>query len=414
VSCSGDVEDRVSSDEDEATAAVRSAVAETFRSSGRFTLSFENDDLPDMAASGEFDEGGVSAEYRGDGQVPVKVLSVGGTTYVDLNSNFGGMIDSSTPGLEGKTWMQVPDEDSLGGFTGSPGLGADLAPGMLLSMADLADRLEAVTNVTADGTETVDGIVLSRFRADLRPSDLNALLASDGSPGIEDTAEDVDDFDSKLAALSKYLDDHSTVRVSVLTNERRVRRVTFELTSKVEAQYQGCWYFAMSTSDSVIVVDLTDRGSAVTITPPDPSTVVTFDELMSTDAGFGGEDDGSFIDTVDGGWPRPDLIDLVAEDAERIGLDPDAIAGLSDQDLAARYNEILQLDGPFLQTSDGGWSRTDIEGMLRDGASDIGLDPTTIPSLSDADLVARYDEMVLEQDGDTFMADDEMFAGCPT
>ena len=105
------------------------------------------------------------------------------------------------------------------------------------------------------------------------------------------------------------------------------------------------------------VIEFTELGSPVHITAPDPATVMSSDDPSTPglDPPPSSVPPGPTLHTSDGDWTRADLEEWVADDADLIGLDPAAVHALSDDELVARYEQTLAAsDAQTDPSADGG------------------------------------------------------------
>ncbi len=379
--CTGRGEDEVRTDEDGATASYRSAVEHTTASSGRFTMSFDDEDAPDATATGSFSGRDLAMELSTDGFGSTRFVRTGDASWVDGAGS--GFTDDD---LHGKQWVQVtpvPTDAEGFGF----GMLPDLTDAGPADVQRLTSSLLHASGIHRDGTDTVDGVAVDRYRGTLSASRLAEL--TDLAPTDEESGP-------RWSAAMRYLDDHTTVDLAVLVQDGAVRRVTITTTPGIEQRYEDCTAFAGVSSSSTTRVDFTHLGEPVLITAPDPATVLSVQEAMSVEDDGSGDDGSQMLRTADGDVRWDDVYSRVADDATRLHLDVDAVDAMSDDELVAAYDRAIRLPGN-LRTSAGTLRRDDVRQGLYDDGARAGITPEQVDGLDDPGLVAAYDRMVAAQ-----------------
>ena len=446
-SCSGDGGEQVlRTDGDTAPVAFEAAIRETFTGTGRYTFTMDDDDSSDARQTGEFAGGSTKGTVTWEDEDPMTVLIVDDVSYLKADEATADWWSVDPAALKGKEWIRTtPTPEEIADMDLPEGIDPEMAAGMAAMdpsitgdasapqiLSQLDRILSRAQNVRADGTTEVGGQTLDRFVARLGGDEMFELYGVDvhtvlvaGSMMWGDESEPLaDDVKSRITAMSNYFDDHVGLELTVLADGKDVARVDMRVTSTVDPQYEDCTFLDMSDGPDTMSFEFTDLGAPITLAAPDPSTVISgseLDELYEYEDSFepvGGSTDEDWIETSDGGWTRDEIEEWVIDDAARLGVDPVTVPGLPQDQLVALYERSLTLDGPLLDTEwDGEMPRSDIVATVLAGADTIGLDPAAVPSMSDADLVAAYDEISekrygpMDEDAEDYARD--MFEGCP-
>jgi hypothetical protein len=323
--CGAGDDEVVTDDRPSPEQALARAADQMFDGSGRFEMRIEDDDAPDLTIIGEHAGGDLRIETRPDSG------SFGATTelyvdevwYTSFNSAMSGLI--GVP--EGIEWASLDASevaDELGGPTG-PFPGAGIVPSAGGAGLDgLPSALADATEVSDDGTESIDGVEYRRLRASLTaaaifgqvddPLELDAEVAESADLLPADL---VDRFERVLQAQL----DHTRVdAVVLLADDGGVRRATFAVATDLPDEYQSCLLVLEAEAEYKIVVDVIDPPGPITITAPDPSTVITPAELY-------GDDDGAMPEWMD---EMASMFDESLGDGSDAPADGDPVAGLDD------------------------------------------------------------------------------------
>jgi hypothetical protein len=309
---------------------------------------FDGDDL-DGVVTMTGDLGGVFGSERGDDEM--LVLMVDGRAYRSVAPfDEPGIVEA----MAGRTWIEeeMPDDEELAELEGfGPGemvlSGGAMPTDVLGSLGDL----EQLVDLREEGGVEFDGTELRSFRASFSQE---ALWPED----------DLDEFGEELTGeqqarvdrIEAYRDEHVHSEVQVLVDdEGLVRRVEVTTTDDIEARYRDCMQM-YGMGDSSMVTELRALGAPVEITAPDPSQVMPLDEY----------------ETV---WERVISEDMAAE-MEGMGASQEEIEAMLSDELEG----LPDLDG--LEGEERRW----LEQGVIDGAPLIGLDPATVPSMTDDEL----------------------------
>ncbi|UDY34588.1 hypothetical protein [Dermatobacter hominis] len=446
-SCSGDGGEQVlRTDGDTAPVAFEAAIRETFTGTGRYTFTMDDDDSSDARQTGEFAGGATKGTVTWEDEDPTTVLIVDDVSYIGVDEGTADWWAVDPSALEGKQWIRTtPTPEELAEMELPEGVDPEIAAGMMAMdpsvtgdasapqiLSQLDRILSRAQDVRADGTADVGGRTLDRFVArlggdemfELYGGDVRSVLQSSALMWGDEGGPLAGDVEDRLTALSNYVDDHVGLELTVLADGTEVARVDMRVTSTVDPQYEDCTFLDVSSGPDTMTFEFTDLGAPITLAAPDPSTVISssdLDELFEYDDSFEqvGGAGGDSITTSDGEWTRDEIEEWVIDDAARLGVDPVTVPGLPQDQLVALYERSLVLDGPLLETEwDGEMPRSEIVATVLAGADRIGLDPATVPTMSDADLVAAYDEInelrygPMDED-DVGAFPEDLFEGCP-
>ena len=442
-SCSGDGgEQELRTDGDTAPVEFEAAIRETFTGTGRYTFTMDDDDAADVRRTGEFSGDDIQGTETWEDEEPTTTLIVDGVAYEKIDETTEDYWDVEASVLKGKSWIRTtPTPEEISEMDLPEGIDPDVAAAMMdidSTMAGEAsapqilshlDRmLSRAQDVKADGSVPVGDRTYDRYRITFGGDQLFELYGLDPTTGLLSTAlmfgdESLpDDVKARVETIVDYMHDHTQLEMTVLAAGDQVGRVDIRYTSSVEEAYEDCLYLDVdSASNGILSFEFTDLGAPITLVAPDPSTVVSASELQDSPSAYDDGFDAEFgsepsITTSDGEWTRDDLEEWVIDDADRLGIDPVTVPALPQDQLVALYERSLELDGPLLETEwQGEMPRSSVVSAVIAGADRIGLDPTTVPGMSDADLVAAYDRITELRYGaeDEGMMSDDMFEGCP-
>ena len=376
----------------DALATLNDAVARTQELSGEFTMLSQVDVSEQMAAMAEDvpeelrdesdpGDGRWSSELRGrfdgddldgvvtmtgdlgntfgsepgsDGDDEMQVLLVDGQAYRSVEPfDEPGIVEA----MAGRTWIEeeMPDDAELAELEGiSFGPGAMVLTGAAMPhdvLGSLGDLEQLVDLREEDGVE-FDGTELRSFRAAFSQE---ALWPQDDLAefGEELTAEQ----QARADRIQAYRDEHVRSEVEILVDgDGLVRRVEVINSDDIEPRYRACMQM-FGPGDSSMVIELRALGAPVEITAPDPSQVMPLDEY------------DTLLDRA--------LSEGMVEEMEGMGISDEEIQAMLAEDGTGDLSgaEDLEAEG-----------RRWLEQVVIDGAPLIGLDPATVPSMSDVEL----------------------------
>ncbi len=442
-SCTGDGGEQVlRTDGDTAPVAFEAAVRETFSGTGRYTFTMDDEDAADVTRTGEFSGDRIIGTETWEDEDPTTTLIVDDIAYEKVGPSTEEYWDVDASSLEGKSWirmtptpeeiaeMDLPDgadpDVVVAMMTVDSAAGVDATAPQILSRLDR--MLSRAQDVRTDGSAKIGDRSFDRYRISLSGDQLFELYGVDPMTGMlssmlmfgGDSAPE--EVKRRAETIVSYLHDHTALELTVLAVGDQVGRVDIRFTSTVDEEYEDCMFLDVeSTGTATMSYEFTDLGAPISIAAPDPATVITIGELEDAAPFFEEEFDADSgdertIETSDGEWTRDDLEEWVIEEADRLAIDPVTVPALPQDQLVALYERTLVLDGPILETeSQGQMPRRSIVSAVIAGADRIDLDPAVVPTLSDADLVAAYDRISELRYGseDGGMISDDLFEGCP-
>jgi hypothetical protein len=224
----------------------------------------------------------------------------------------------------------------------------ELAASSMMTFEELAGALRSADGVRESGTEDVDGQSVLVYEVDISvPKLLELMGATTPDPGL--TSSDPE----RARRLTQRVIDNYHWKVTVAVDgEGRLRRLVIDLDGELPSDLRNCAPFdspLASKMDVRLEFTTSDLGADITIAAPDP-----LDILEATDGGrsdpeddLEDEIDERTVDTSDGPVPRIEVEYLLEEAAEEElpDLDPDTVADLSDADAVARYEELKTVRG---------------------------------------------------------------------
>ena len=427
VACSGSDGELVITDDGDAEESLASA-AETLAGTGRFRMSADFGDFGQMSQEGEFAGDDIAARMKfepGEDIDPQEVDEDWGPTEIRLVGGVG--YERRTPADDG--WWRVPDHE------------VDESESAL-SFDQMAAILRGAEEVRQSGSDDLDGEPIRVFTGRISLARMNEMLGETDEPGSATQGEDAPDW-SRIQRLQQLYEEAVTFDVTVTVDSAdRLRRISLDSNSDLPASLEDCAYFEPmgSVFDMTIDLEVFDLGAEITIAAPDPATVT---DRPSSGIEFDGDrivSNESTLETSDGTLPRSVVRSLLLDAAgeELADLAPDEVSALSDADAVALYEQLKsarggfvyafedagdeseapglteEAVGPTFETSDGDWTRGDLEAWVADDADRIGVDIAAIPEMSDQDLVAAYEktlDLPGREDTDSFETD--LFEGCP-
>jgi hypothetical protein len=297
--------------------------------------------------SGEDYDGEVSLRMEGPEEADrfersVRVLIVDGVVYTDV-PDVGLMLgdeaageDSPIASIEaaaaGRTWFEDAPLQS-GGEDDSFQVFALDTPNSALDILAELDGVQEIDPVQIDGVE------VQRFAG--RASQDAVLGTAPGATGQELDTGMGDEERSRLDRIDAYAAAHQWFDVEIAVDpDGFVRRLDLRAQDSVEEQYRGCLAMGGFGGFSYSV-EYEALGEPVDVVAPDPADVMSYEERQSlTDDWYA---------TWESSW-------------------------VEEEPLSAE-------------------ERLDYEDELRAGAATIGLDPGTIPAMSDVELFDALDRL---------------------
>ena len=201
-------------------------------------------------------------------------------------------------------------------------------------------------------------------------------------------------------------------------DQGRLRRIETTSRDGVEEQYRDC-VLLFSMGGHSAVIEYSDFGADIAIEDPDPATVVDVTELaeigdlglylglgtsdeieldevpgdagggMTTTTAFGPEDLASMLREMHG--------PMLADGASLIGLDPATIPTMSEDEIldAVERLEDARRTQPTTQTALGLQDRIGMLGLIRSGVEMLGLEPLEgLEAMTDQQLAELIDNYV--------------------
>ena len=424
---------------------VLAAAAESLPTSGRIRATIEMDlagwtDVDDAEAADEEVPSSfrstVDMEFSGDrsrmrtstesdvegvGPYESEVLQVGDTAYLSAASLLD-VFESEMPGEEAapedlemresarravgdREWISFGGDEaaSLGmiSFWGA-GAGAEGKEDWL----DPATVFEELTEVVELEPIVGDGTQVRVFRGTYDMfSQLPGDVMDDDSP--EDAA--------RRERIDAYRRERAGTEVVVhLDDQGRLRRIETTSRDEVEEQYRDCMLL-FSMGDHSTVIEYSDLGADIAIEAPDPATVVdvaaigelgtymgsgTFEEIEADDVS-GDDLDGGTATTVVGGdtenWAHDMYGTMLSDGAALIGLDPATIPSMTEPELfdAMDRLEEARQSQPKTQTALGLHDRIGMLELIRAGVDMLGLEPLQgLEAMTDQQLAELIDNYV--------------------
>jgi hypothetical protein len=288
-----------------------------------------------------------------------------GMSFFGRDNGLGEQLRSAAAG---RTWFEngaadldEPESDSSTMF------GLD-TPNQALQILGELDEVRELDPVRVDDVE------LARFagRAGVDSFDGPATAEIDGSDDGPDPV--------RQQRIAEYRDAHQWLEVEVLIDsEGYVRQLDLRSRDEVEERYRDCIEL-FGVGGLTVSVEFWDLGAPVEIVAPDPADVMPDEEQARVMADWFGSG-SAFL---------PDLEALGGEESMSDGEVPPMPPG----------------------------ERALYEDELRAGAAEIGLDPASIPSMTDDELLAASDRLWDAQEGEmgdpsSDDVDDLLFEGCP-
>lgn len=365
------------------------------------TLEFHSD--------GEFAGDDLHATMRstvdvGDGPVDIvqELLVVGGATYTtnqELPESPGLDVDLS-PGsavaaaLGDRRWIEQPVDDPAG-----DGVASDLAgmgPGFG-GPEDTWQLLGSLATVSESAPVEVDGETLRSFSGTADPDQFWGV-STDAGLSEEYQPEGVDP--ARLDRIERYRAEHVHLDVAVLVDpDGLLRRVEVAFREDIEEDYRTCVEL-MTFGEGTVTLEFRDLGDPVEVAAPDPADVMPAAEYEAVVDRWSADLDAELSAGLDLGPAeeldaeyRADLEQEVVDGAYLIGLDPASVPGMTEEELYDALDRIVVAaeDAPTTPTALGEMSRPDLLWHVRAGMEREGVDPATADGLTDEQLAALID-----------------------
>jgi hypothetical protein len=422
----------------DAMAALTAAVERTQSLSGEFTMRSRTDmtdlfeSLPEEEREGlGVDDGILESEVTGrfDGENMEAVIDASAFTLddeldwpdevrfvvVDGVSYATAMPfepDEVTAALGSRTWIEqeVPEDalEEMGLPAGGDVLmGAATPADVLSSLSDLSELI----GLREEAGSTFDGADVRTFRGEISVADMwpDAAMGDEWDDELDPAQRE------RMARIEAYQEEHLRSEVTVLVDtEGLVRRVEVVTVSDVAEEFRDCMHLA-ATMEGSLVTELRALGSEVQITAPDPADVMTLEEydgLYDQVVPDTIETDGGDVDIPDellGDLPSDwrELSEQVVRDgAGLIGLDPATIPTMTDDELFDAEERIYEAEAlaPTTPTALGDMTHSDLLWHVRQGMEREGVDPSMADGMTDEQLAGLID---------AYMADPALAAKVP-
>lgn len=340
-----------------------------------------------------------------------RFLVVDGASYMTL---MPFEPDEVTAALGARTWIeQELPEDAL------DDMGLPAGGDVLMGAASPADVLSSLSNLSElvglreEAGSTFDGVDVRTFRGEMSVADMWP------DAGMGDVWEDELDPGQleRMDRIEAYRAEHVRSEVTVLVDtEGLVRRVEVTTTSDVEEEFRRCLHMA-TTMEGSLVTELRALGSDVQIAAPDPADVMTLEEYdrlyeqlePETIDIDGGDVDldvpDELLDDLPSDW-REIAEQVVRDGAGLIGLDPATIPTMTEEELFDAEQRIYEAEtaAPRTPTALGDMTHSDLLWHVRQGMEREGVDPSMADGMTDEQLAALID---------AYMADPDLAAKVP-
>jgi hypothetical protein len=343
---------------------------EEFAGAMQIEGSFDGTDV-EAVSTMDFDAGSDSPE-----PIVTRQRTVGSSHYMAYEG-----APSDLPGWSDGTWivydLEDPDEviDPTGGL---------MAP----VLQDSSALLDSVEGLAEAPPVDLDGTAFRVFEGSVGLDGAEALLSS-GSDSYDETEGMSTEERARFERIRAYESARTPIQMQVLVgDDGSLRRLTLEGTSDIEPRYEGCWVLS-SGGDFRLELEVYDRGAPVEIVAPDPATVRSSDDPSL----FGPDSDE--LDVGEADMLRGFIEDEVREGAWVVGVDPASIAGLSDHELRDLQQRIAEAAEqlPVVETALGPMNRLELLRTVAIGLEMEGVDPSAVEGLDDqqlADLIDSY------------------------
>lgn len=303
-----------------------------------------------------------------------RMIDVDGVGYTDtssvglLTSELDDLADQLREAAGGRTWFEsAPVDRESAESDPSEMFGLD-TPNQALQILGELDEVRELEPVRVDGVE------LARFSG-------RAGIETYETPGTGENAGEDDGVDpARQERIDEYRNAHQWLEVEVLIDpDGYVRQLDLRSRDEVEDRYRECFQL-FPVGGVAMSVEFWDLGAPVQIVAPDPADVMPYEEQ----------------DRIMNSW---------SGSGEAVMPDDEALVG---------EEPVTVVEGSPIPPG----MRAFFEEELRAGAAEIGLDPASIPSMTDEELLAAGERLWEAQRGE--MGDiesgdfgDRQFEGCP-
>jgi hypothetical protein len=276
-------------------------------------------------------------------------------------------------------------------------------------LQDGAALVDSVEGLAQASPVELDGTSFRSFEGSVGLEGADALLSGGEEPYDETEGMSADDR-ARFERIRAYESARTPIRVEVLVGEDgTLRRLILEGTSDIEPQYARCSAL-FAGGDFRFELEVFDRGAPIEIVAPDPATVKAWDDPSLF---------GSFADDPEfdeDGMMRGFLEEEVHAGAWVIGLDPATIPALSDDELVDLQQRIAEASQqlPTVETVLGPMNRLELLSTVAIGLEMEGADPASVEGLSDQQLAELIEAYLTENpdlaptNGDEGMTDDAL------
>ena len=320
-------------------------------------------------------------------------------------------LESARRAIGDRRWVRFGEDDAgiLGMFAlWTLGAGAEGQEQWL----DPATIFEELTGVTELDPIVSDGTQVRVFRGTYEQPGWSAGDLNDfGEPYSEEEA-------ARIERIEAYGRERAGTEVVVHLDEQgRLRRIETTSRDDVEEQYRDCMLL-FSMGEHTAVIEYSDFGADIAIEDPDPATVIDVAELAEIgDLGLylglgvpGPDDESEWSDEGTGGTTTTalgpeDLASMLrdmhgptlSDGAALIGLDPATIPTMTEDeilDAVDRLDEARQTQ-PKTQTALGLQDRIGMLELIRAGVDMLGLEPLQgLEAMTDQQLAELIDNYV--------------------
>lgn len=276
----------------------------------------------------------------------VRVIIVDGTVYTDV-PDVGMLLgdeearqDSPIPSIEaaaaGRTWFEDAPVETGDQDDSFEVFALDTPNSALEILAEL-DGVQEIDPVQIDGVE------VRRFTGRAAQ---DALLGAD--PGLTEGELDPgagDEADARLDRIDEYAAAHQWFDVEIAIDaDGYVRRLDLRAQDSVEEQYRGCLALVGFGGFSY-TVEYEALGEPVEVVAPDPADTMSYEERQSLTDEWYSTWEASAIDEPFEEEPMSAEERLGYEEelragAATIGIDPEAISSMSDEELFAALEQL--------------------------------------------------------------------------
>lgn len=336
-----------------------------------------------------------------------------------MDSMLSGQRSSLEEAIGGKQWIASAAPEVDDEMYDTSGLGGLLyGGGSLNAVVDPTVVLEDVAEVRELDPVDDAGERLRRFAGVAAVDE----LFGPGAMEPEDTSPEAT---ARVERIEAYAASRSTSSVEVLVGpDGFVRRIQLELTDDVEDQYRDCIFLTNGGSMSM-TIELSDLGAPIEIAAPDPATVIEQSELDETGGMFGLDDEGGLSDDYSETelFGREYADEMLVEGASIIGLDPATIPSMTDEQVDDSLAQVEEVAAtlPTFDTPLGPQNRLEMLSSIRVGTDMLGIEPLDLSAQTDQQLADLITKFIEEEGMDFGLTDDaglddpdyDEFEGCP-